>query len=352
MRQPSIGSLCSGAGGLDLAVEHVTGGRTIWHAEYDDDAAKVLGTRWPGVPNHRDITAIDWTRVEPADIVCAGYPCQPFSAAGERKGTDDERHLWPYVAQAIRILRPGLVVLENVAGHRSLGFDSVLADLAEMRYVGSWCSLRASDVGATHRRERLFITAHPYDAARDGQWSRQGPRVGTQGSTESPDRLELLPTPQSRDSRGAANPPGRVRDGRLRTVTDDALPDAVIRNLLPTPRRSDGDGGPNPLTRAERMDDVETRVIRLGGRWGKYAPAIERWESLTRPAPDPTQLSRNGKHRLAPAFSEWMMGWPLGWVTAVPISRSAMLRIIGNGVVPQQAVAALYWLLSVSEVAA
>lgn len=315
MPRPLIGSLCSGAGGLDLAVESVAGGQTIWHAEYDDDASKVLSTRWPGIPNHRDITATDWTGVEPIDILTAGYPCQPFSAAGQRKGTDDERHLWPYVAEAIRVLRPRLVVLENVAGHRSLGFDCVLADLADMRYDAQWCSLRASDVGAPHRRERIFVVANP---------------AGVRWDQGSPEPAGLLGRPDAALGGGKAD---RV-------------------DLLPTPRRSDGDGGPNPLARAERMDDVETRVIRLGGKWGKYATAIDRWERLTRPAPEPTELSRNGKTRLAPAFSEWMMGWPAGWVTDVDVSRNAQLRIIGNGVVPQQAVAALRLLFSIQAVAA
>ena len=101
------------------------------------------------------------------------------------------------------------------------------------------------------------------------------------------------------------------------------------------------------------MDDVETRVIRIGQPWGVYEPAIRRWEAETRSAPSPTEPNTRGNPRLAAAFPEWMMGWPAGWVTEVPgISRNDQLRIIGNGVCPQQAVTALSWLLSVSEVAA
>ena len=107
------------AGGLDMAVEQVFGGRTVWHCELDPAASKVLSHRYPGVPNFGDVTAIDWGSVDPVDVMCGGYPCQPFSAAGQRKGTDDERHLWPYFAEAIRRVRPRYVVLENVAGHRS-----------------------------------------------------------------------------------------------------------------------------------------------------------------------------------------------------------------------------------------
>ena len=108
-----LGSLCSGAGGLDLAVEQVFGAETAWHCEIDDAAAKVLAHRWTGVPNHRDLTATDWGAVEPIDILTGGYPCQPFSHAGKRKGTDDERHIWPDVREAIRRLRPRYTFLEN-----------------------------------------------------------------------------------------------------------------------------------------------------------------------------------------------------------------------------------------------
>jgi len=89
-------------------------------------------------------------------------------------------------------------------------------------------------------------------------------------------------------------------------------------------------------------------------QWGKYEAAILRWEALTRPAPAPTEPNKNGNPRLAAAFSEWMMGWPAGWVTdpAIGISRNDQLRIIGNGVVPQQAIAALNRLLGIAEVTA
>lgn len=84
-----------------------------------------------------------------------------------------------------------------------------------------------------------------------------------------------------------------------------------------------------------------------GTQWGKYEPAIRRWESLTRPAPGPTEPNKNGNPRLAAPFSEWMMGWPEGWVTDpdIGLPRTAQLKIIGNGVVPQQAYTAIMGLL-------
>jgi len=153
-----IGSLFSGAGGLDLAVEQVFKGTVIWQCENNPDAAKVLAARFPA-PNLGDITQVDWSQVPAVDVLCGGYPCQPFSAAGRRKGTNDQRNLWPYFAEAIRVLRPRYAVLENVPGHRSLGLDSVLGDLASLRYYTKWCSFRASDIEAAHKRERVFILA-------------------------------------------------------------------------------------------------------------------------------------------------------------------------------------------------
>ena len=94
------------------------------------------------------------------DMVTAGYPCQPFSVAGKQQGEDDPRHLWPQVLRAIRETGARYAFLENVPGHLRLGFDRVLGDLAEAGFDAEWALVRASDVGATHRRERLFVLAH------------------------------------------------------------------------------------------------------------------------------------------------------------------------------------------------
>src|SRR5690349_2521443 len=109
-----IGSLCSGYGGLDLAVEKVFGAETVWHAEIDAAASKVLAANWD-VPNHGDLTTTNWASVEPVDVVCAGWPCQPWSLAGKKKGASDERAIWPEIARAVRELRPRYVFLENVS---------------------------------------------------------------------------------------------------------------------------------------------------------------------------------------------------------------------------------------------
>lgn len=296
-------SLCSGYGGLDLAVQAVfPEAHPVAFAEYEAAPSKVLAHHWPDVPNLHDITAVDWDSVG-ADILTAGYPCQPFSMAGARKGTDDHRHLWPFVAEAVRRTRPRLVLLENVAGHRSMGFGDVLGDLAALGYVGGWRSVRASDVGAPHQRERVFILA--VDDADDAGRGEPGRPVAAR------------PEHAAAGCRGDA------------TAADTACAErrAAESNDLGT-----------PAGRAAELGECVSQVA-----WGAYEPAIRRWERvLGRSAPAPTELGPKGGARLSPYLVEWMMGLPAGHVTAVPgLSRNEQLKMLGNGVVPQQAAFAL-----------
>ncbi|MGC5022848.1 DNA cytosine methyltransferase [Micromonospora sp. DT47] len=159
---PRIGSLCTGYGGLDLAVELVLGGRLAWYAETDRHARTVLAHRWPGVPNLGDIRTVAWNSVAPVDVLTAGFPCQDISNAGKRAGiTGVQSSLWQSIADAVRHLRPPLVFVENVAALLRRGLDVVEADLATLGYDTSWLCLRASDIGAAHRRDRLFLLATP-----------------------------------------------------------------------------------------------------------------------------------------------------------------------------------------------
>ncbi|MEU1840281.1 DNA cytosine methyltransferase [Micromonospora chersina] len=157
---PRIGSLCTGYGGLDLAVELVLGGHLIWYAETDRHACTVCAHHWPGLPNLGDIRTVDWTHVPPVDVLTAGFPCQDISNAGKRVGiSGPHSSLWRHITTALRVLRPPLVFVENVAALRRRGLDVVQADLAALGYDTSWLCLRASDIGAAHRRDRLFLLA-------------------------------------------------------------------------------------------------------------------------------------------------------------------------------------------------
>ena len=156
----TVGSLFSGIGGLDLGLERA-GMKVIWQSEIDPYCNKVLKKHWPEVINHGNIKDIDWGTVERPDIICGGYPCQPFSTAGKRRGTDDPRHLWPWVRDAISALRPKYAILENVRGHLSMGGLQVIGELAEIGYDAEWRVVSAAGVGAPHRRDRIIIVAYP-----------------------------------------------------------------------------------------------------------------------------------------------------------------------------------------------
>ena len=164
----TVGSLFSGIGGLDLGLERA-GMNVIWQSEIEPYACKVLKKHWPEVVNHGDIKEIKWGNIVPPDIICGGYPCQPFSTAGLRKGEDDPRHLWPWVRQAISELRPRYAILENVRGHLSMGGMSVVGELATLGYDAEWRIVSAASVGANHRRDRIIIVAYPQEQHSDVQ---------------------------------------------------------------------------------------------------------------------------------------------------------------------------------------
>lgn len=159
--QPAMrfGSLFSGIGGLDLGLEWA-GMECIWQSEIDPYASRVLAKHWPNVPNFGDIRAIKPEDLPSVDLVGGGYPCQPFSAAGNRKGQKDDRHLWPIMRQVIASVRPTWVLCENVVGHITRGLDSVLSDL-EIEGYSCWPVVISSRaVGGCHSRERVFIIGH------------------------------------------------------------------------------------------------------------------------------------------------------------------------------------------------
>ena len=299
-------SLCTGYGGLDLAVEQFFDAELIGCADIDKSANIAIEQRF-GVPNYGDIKTLIGTNLE-FDILTAGYPCQPFSHAGQRKGTNDPRHIWPYIAQIISHSRPRIVVLENVRGHLSLGFSEVLKDLAQIGYAAKWTIVRASDVGAPHQRARLFILATPdTDSLRFPLVKHQGRKERNQGQSQS--ELEHL----GESTFAHPNDSGRVghlsgSSGRLNAWSENQRFGNTEHQHQPHDREMPG----------------------LGRRFAS------RCEMSMQAAPDPLV---DGK--LSAKFVEYMMGLPEGWVTDLPLSRNQQLKMLGNGVVPQQAYYAL-----------
>nr|DAV54437.1 MAG TPA: Cytosine specific methyltransferase [Caudoviricetes sp.] len=395
-----IGSLFTGYGGLDMAVRMALDpdARVAWTSDVEPGPCRLAEVRWPGIPNIGDITQVDWSDVEPVDIICGGSPCQDLSLAGRRAGmaSGTRSGLWESMFEAIKTLRPRLVVWENVRGSLTSGAFSlvesekgllgdgadgsllraagrVVGDLAGLGYDSQWRVVRASDVGAPHQRERLFVTSHPAGEP----WQLRGiagageaAGRGALGEPGRPDRAScaLIPTPTASDHKA-----GRHQEGTGKSLSQAVqmlpTPQAtnatasstgyganlheVARELLPTPKAGDAVMGlPRTSGRPpEKSTHLATRLEYTD--YGMYAPAIARWEQvLGREAPAPTvpPTREGGRARLSTRFVEWLMGLPEGHVTGedLGLTREQQLRLLGNGVVPQQGAAAIYQLTKIA----
>jgi len=361
------GSLCTGVGGLDAAVP----GELAWVSETNEQAASILKREHPEVPNLGDITA-PGLAPSSIDLLTSGDPCQSMSAAGRQLASDDERFLWPYVMDAIDGLRPRTLFLENVqnltsvplvkGGEKGSVLKLRLDDLREAGYAVRWTVLGACAVGAPHHRHRWFLRAEyvgpgapeamrvvsKCGAPRTGgrillptptTSNSHGNHRNGRGELPLPGVAALLPTPNARDGGQRGTP---THEHAMRRVENPErsvnLEDAAMAYLLPTSRATDGtNGGPN---QRGSSGDLAMGSARQPEHWGKYAPAIALWEQITgMPAPEPTEQAPKGGRRLNPELSEWMMGYPRGYLTR-DLSRNDALRCAGNGVVTLQARAA------------
>ena len=168
-----IGSLFSGIGGLELGLERAGCGSVVWQVERDPFCRSVLAKHWPSAVRFDDVCAVGLDNLPPVDIICGGFPCQDLSYAGKGAGLAGERSgLWREYARIVRELRPRFVVVENVSALLARGLGDVLGDLAALGYDAEWHCVRASDVGAPHRRERLFVVAYCNGGRSQGERSR------------------------------------------------------------------------------------------------------------------------------------------------------------------------------------
>lgn len=161
--------LFSGIGGFSLGLERTGGFETVAFCEIDPFCQKVLKKHWPSVPIYNDVRNLDYDGA--VDVITGGYPCQPFSSAGKRKGKNDDRHLWPSMLEIIKQKKPTWVIGENVIGHVTLGLDDVLDDLENSGYSTQTFIIPACSVFAPHRRYRTWIVANAKD--REKPWATE-----------------------------------------------------------------------------------------------------------------------------------------------------------------------------------
>ena len=328
-------ALCAGAGGLELGLSiAMPSYRTVCYVEREANAAATLVARmedetldrapvWDDLKTFRGRELRDLV-----DIVTAGYPCQPFSAAGKRLGEKDERHLWPHVRRIISQVRPPYVFLENVRGHLSMGFDRVLSDLTRLGFDAEWCVVGAADVGAPHRRQRVFVLAY-----RRGMADPR--RIATHGAQRRGGKPGGAETNPSGDWEAMAEPLGNGLQGQLPPGAEEGAALVEGGALAVSDCKCDewpGDAGPrgwgeHPNSCRELGDAGAGR--HPGGAFaGLRQP--EGWvhsdgSAIWPPGPGDAEAWA----RIAPEAQPAIRGVANGMA-----SRVDRLRLCGNGVVP------------------
>ena len=349
------GSLFSDIGGLDLAVEAVTGARTVWQVERDEWCRGVLAQHWPEAQRFDDVCSVG-EELERVDIIAGGFPCQDVSLAGKRAGLAGERSgLWSEFARIVRVVRPRFVLVENVAGLLSMEFGQVLGDLAALGFDAEWGVFRASDAGAPHRRERVFILAVADASGVDGERVERrggGSRrpVWTAGVCGCGEAVADAECGHAQRRRGAG-----VMDG-ARGVTQS---EGHERQRGGDAARGGGEAVGVAVADAERIEGIErhdadvlgrrsgnAEQARVGCGMGDAAGARCEGHGSGRAQPRlggvADGLPRGmDAHRWPAGRGEEQHEWEAPRVAKAAPERRHRLKALGNAVVPQQAALAL-----------
>jgi DNA (cytosine-5)-methyltransferase 1 len=267
----TVGSLFAGIGGLDLGLERA-GMEVRWQVERDSWCQQVLAKHWPDVRRYGDIALVTGHELEPVDVLCGGFPCQPVSVAGQQKGTDDDRWLWPSFRRLVGVVRPRYVLVENVPGlftvNRGHAFGEILADLAQLGYDCEWTVLSAADVGAPHLRKRVWIVA---DADRSGREERRRPEpVGAELRPPERGREEMADADKSGRHEGG-QPKWAEQQGARRHQPDGCGPHGRLFNAS-----IGGDWEPEPQL-GRVATGIPGRVDRLRGIGNSVVPQCAEW---------------------------------------------------------------------------
>jgi DNA (cytosine-5)-methyltransferase 1 len=283
------GSLFSGIGGFDLASEWM-GWENVFHCEWNEFGKKVLHHYWPNAESFDDITKTDFTKyANKIDILTGGFPCQPYSSAGQRKGKEDERHLWPQMLRAIREIKPKYIVGENVFGllnwNGGMVFDEVHSDLESEGYEVQAVVIPAAAVNAPHGRDRVWFVAT------NTQFKSEGSDGGTNDETQR-----------------------NIRRGNEGDVFGTLRSDGIATN-------SDS-SGQQTFNNKKRFMGKESRTKAFGGNSPEPVYTKQGWDNFPTQSPIcggddglPTELD-------GITFSKW---------------RNESIKAYGNAIVPQVA---------------
>ena len=217
-----VGSLFAGIGGLELGLERA-GMEVVWQVEIDDFCNRVLEKHWPDVKRYRDVREVGKHNLEPVDLICGGFPCQPVSKAGKGMGQEDERWLWPEFSRVVGEIRPRFVLMENVPALLVRGMGDILGDMAAIGFDAEWDCLPAGAFGARHKRDRTFLVAHPTGDGVEGGYIKAAPGWRTTSRvaplTTSPVRWDITEPCVCRATDGIPN-----RVDRLRSLGNAVVP--------------------------------------------------------------------------------------------------------------------------------
>jgi DNA (cytosine-5)-methyltransferase 1 len=287
--------LFSGIGGFSLGLERTGGFETVAFCEIEEFPRKVLAKHWPDVPCFEDVRELRAEHVGPVDVICGGYPCQPFSTAGKRRGAEDDRHLWPEFNRLVAELRPAWVIGENVAGHISMGLDDVLSDLEGQGYACRTFVIPACAVDAPHRRDRCWTVAHA-DSERGPSMRGKREDITQQGSQRRTDGARNVAHATQLQRNGS---------GEYREQSERQIPESGNRS------------GAQPLADAQRLrQSGQGQPIFASGRPPKGQGQTNHVEPISQPG-------------------EWCPEPSVGRVAHGVPQRVDRLKALGNAVVPQ-----------------
>ena len=265
----TVGSLFSGIGGMDLGLERA-GYDITWQVENNEYCRKVLKKHWPSVPCHADIKTIDWRDIPAVDLVCGGFPCQPFSVAGKRAGTADDRYLWPEVVRCLDVLRPTWFLGENVPGLINMALDQVCTDLEGLGYEVWPVCVPACAVDAPHLRQRIWIVAYCTSNHQWGSWEAQRKQQVEVGGRGTQSCENVAHTHAQREPQ----PQGDQQGQRGRTLhCGEDVANSQQAGWTAKPRQEYRQWPIEPAI-CRVADGVSNRIHRLKGLGNAVVPAI------------------------------------------------------------------------------